>query len=171
MNKNYKQIDIYTTNTAHLDHQPLSFVSLLLDKSLSMLVPFPATRISCNVFPNLSAPNLVYFVPPFHVLPYLIYVLTANLSLSFSCKYFQVYGAAVSFYESYPEEKLTPQQKKSLNLDKKGNSPKKAPSYSVHTNKCVCLLSHWPFFDAFKKFLSFIYRISVSGPHTIPLER
>ncbi|XP_038076059.1 C-myc promoter-binding protein-like [Patiria miniata] len=80
------------------------------------------------------------------------------------------YGAAVAFYEGYPEEKLTPQQQKDLGLKpfKKNNTKL---TYSVHTNKCVCLLSRWPFFDAFKKFLTFIYRLSLSGPHTIPIER
>jgi hypothetical protein len=42
---------------------------------------------------------------------------------------------------------------------------------TVHTNKCICLLSHWPFFDAFRKFLTFLYRYSISGPHALPLEK
>ena len=37
-------------------------------------------------------------------------------------------------------------------------------------NKCICLLSHWPFFSAFRAFLSFLYRLSVSR-NSIPLER
>ena len=81
----------------------------------------------------------------------------------------QVYGAAVTFYEGYPEEKLTPQQRKDLGI--KPEKKNVTLNYSVHTNKCVCLLSRWPFFDAFKKFLTFIYRLSISGPHTIPIER
>lgn len=40
----------------------------------------------------------------------------------------------------------------------------------VHSNKSICVLSHWPFFEAFKKFLSSLYRISVST-QPIPLER
>ncbi|XP_033633840.1 C-myc promoter-binding protein-like isoform X2 [Asterias rubens] len=81
----------------------------------------------------------------------------------------KVYGAAVTFYEGYPEEKLTPQQRKDLGI--KPEKKNVTLNYSVHTNKCVCLLSRWPFFDAFKKFLTFIYRLSISGPHTIPIER
>ena len=43
--------------------------------------------------------------------------------------------------------------------------------YIVHTNKCLCVLSHYPFFDAFRKFLLAIYRLSISGSQAIPLER
>ena len=34
----------------------------------------------------------------------------------------------------------------------------------------MCVLSHWPFFEAFKKFLSQLYRISVSA-QPLPIER
>ena len=43
--------------------------------------------------------------------------------------------------------------------------------FIVHTNKCICVLSHYPFFDAFKKFLLAIYRLSISGSQSVPLER
>ncbi|XP_033107544.1 DENN domain-containing protein 4B-like isoform X2 [Anneissia japonica] len=78
----------------------------------------------------------------------------------------KIYGAAVTFYETYPEESLTPQQKIALNIKQK-----KEDGYNIHTNKAVCLLSRWPFFEPFKKFLSFLYRLSISGPHVIPIER
>nr|XP_054756664.1 C-myc promoter-binding protein-like isoform X1 [Lytechinus pictus] len=82
----------------------------------------------------------------------------------------KVYGAAVTFYENYPEEKLSEQQREALQLKPTNN--KNGPSvYNIHVNKCICLLSHWPFFEAFKKFLSFIYRVSISGPRSIPIER
>ena len=38
-------------------------------------------------------------------------------------------------------------------------------------SKCICLLSQWPFFDAFEKFLFFIYKRLLMGPFDIPLER
>ncbi|PIK51113.1 putative C-myc promoter-binding protein [Apostichopus japonicus] len=76
----------------------------------------------------------------------------------------KVYGAGVTFYESYPENNLTDQQRESFHM-------KESQSYSIHTNKCICILSRWPFFDAFKKFLTFIYRLSLSGPLTVPIER
>ncbi|XP_064618735.1 C-myc promoter-binding protein-like isoform X2 [Lineus longissimus] len=96
-----------------------------------------------------------------HPLPvFSTFILTGNFE--------KLYGAAITFYEEYPEEKLTELQKRLLGL----RGPKSAHSHqTVHINKSICLLSHWPFFDAFKKFLSYLYRISIVGPHTVPLER
>ncbi|XP_069480351.1 C-myc promoter-binding protein isoform X3 [Ambystoma mexicanum] len=81
----------------------------------------------------------------------------------------KVYGAAIQFYEPYAGELLTPKQRSQLSL----NTPsgKSDASKMVHANKCICLLSHWPFFDAFKKFLTFLYRYSISGPHVLPIEK
>ncbi|XP_040885380.1 C-myc promoter-binding protein-like isoform X2 [Toxotes jaculatrix] len=96
----------------------------------------------------------------------------------------KVYGAAIQFYEPYPQECLTDQQLSQLGLQ--GQDPHKPFSssataastdssttdpYLVYTNKCICLLSHWPFFDAFRKFLTFLYRYSISGPHALPIEK
>nr|XP_033507212.1 C-myc promoter-binding protein-like isoform X7 [Epinephelus lanceolatus] len=100
----------------------------------------------------------------------------------------KVYGAAIQFYEPFPQECLTDQQRSQLGLlnpdppkpssssrtgsatSSTTNSTATAPSL-VHTNKCICLLSHWPFFDAFRKFLTFLYRYSISGPHALPIEK
>ncbi|XP_051836788.1 C-myc promoter-binding protein isoform X1 [Antechinus flavipes] len=82
----------------------------------------------------------------------------------------KVYGAAIQFYESYPEENLTEKQRFHLGLTS-STEEKSDSSKTVHTNKCICLLSHWPFFDAFKKFLTFLYRYSISGPHVLPIEK
>ncbi|XP_029935994.1 C-myc promoter-binding protein-like isoform X2 [Myripristis murdjan] len=94
----------------------------------------------------------------------------------------KVYGAAIQFYEPYPQECLTDKQRSQLGL--LAPDPHKpfsnatsaatnntSSSCSVHTNKCICLLSHWPFFDAFRKFLTFLYRYSISGPHALPIEK
>ncbi|XP_057692439.1 C-myc promoter-binding protein-like isoform X1 [Corythoichthys intestinalis] len=96
----------------------------------------------------------------------------------------KVYGAAIQFYEPYPQECLTDQQSSQLgllNTDTPKASPcnsptdvthnTTSPTCSVYTNKCICLLSHWPFFDAFRKFLTFLYRYSISGPHALPIEK
>ncbi|XP_078144118.1 C-myc promoter-binding protein-like [Centroberyx gerrardi] len=91
----------------------------------------------------------------------------------------KVYGAAIQFYEPYPLECLTDQQCSQLGLlapEPRKPSPAPSPTTgpaprSVHTNKCICLLSHWPFFDAFRKFLTFLYRYSISGPHALPIEK
>ncbi|NXW50011.1 MYCPP protein, partial [Nyctiprogne leucopyga] len=82
----------------------------------------------------------------------------------------QVYGAAIQFYELYPEENLTEKQKSQLGLAAAVEG-KSDTCRTVQTNKCICLLSHWPFFDAFKKFLTFLYRYSISGPHVLPIEK
>ncbi|XP_054625647.1 C-myc promoter-binding protein-like isoform X2 [Dunckerocampus dactyliophorus] len=97
----------------------------------------------------------------------------------------KVYGAAIQFYEPYPQECLTDQQSTQLGLlntdPHKPSSPcnssadvtnsTTSSTCSVYTNKCICLLSHWPFFDAFRKFLTFLYRYSISGPHALPIEK
>ncbi|KAJ7403685.1 DENN domain containing 4A [Pitangus sulphuratus] len=80
-----------------------------------------------------------------------------------------VYGAAIQFYELYPEENLTEKQRSQLGLAAAAEG-KSDTCRTVQTNKCICLLSHWPFFDAFKKFLTFLYRYSISGPHVLPIE-
>ncbi|XP_051952689.1 C-myc promoter-binding protein isoform X1 [Xyrauchen texanus] len=81
----------------------------------------------------------------------------------------KVYGAAIQFYEPYPEDHLTDKQRSQLGLQ--DNSLRPDGSMTVHTNKSICLLSHWPFFDAFHNFLTFLYRYSISGPHTLPIEK
>ncbi|KAJ8271275.1 hypothetical protein COCON_G00101340 [Conger conger] len=68
----------------------------------------------------------------------------------------KVYGAAVQFYEPYPVESLTEKQREQL---------------LVYTNKSLCLLSRWPFFLAFRKFLMFLYKLSISSPQPLPIEK
>ncbi|XP_018427850.1 PREDICTED: DENN domain-containing protein 4B [Nanorana parkeri] len=82
----------------------------------------------------------------------------------------KVYGAAIQFYEQYPREDLSEKQSQRLGLisvvDRRPIGNK-----SVQTKKSICVLSHWPFFDVFQKFLTFIYRYSISGPHVLPIEK
>ncbi|XP_064194061.1 C-myc promoter-binding protein-like [Anguilla rostrata] len=81
----------------------------------------------------------------------------------------EVYGAAIQFYEPHPQEHLTEKQRLLLGLvdgERGTGGPR-----TVHALKCICLLSHWPFFDAFRKFLTFLYRYSISGPHALPIEK
>ncbi|KAM9312751.1 C-myc promoter-binding protein [Gastrophryne carolinensis] len=82
----------------------------------------------------------------------------------------KVYGAAVQFYEPYSPEQLTEKQKAQLGMLVNPEG-KLDLSKTIHVSKCICLLSHWPFFDAFKKFLTFLYRYSISGPHVLPIEK
>ncbi|NWS10392.1 DEN4C protein, partial [Pachyramphus minor] len=82
----------------------------------------------------------------------------------------KVYGAAIQFYEPYPRELLTEKQQSQLGLLTTVER-RVITSKSINSNKCICLLSHWPFFEAFRKFLMFIYKLSVSGPHPLPIEK
>ncbi|XP_071449879.1 DENN domain-containing protein Crag isoform X2 [Hetaerina americana] len=78
----------------------------------------------------------------------------------------KVYGSAVTFYERYPPEKLSVDQQKEFNFEVLSENTK-----TVNVNKCICLLSHWPFFDTFEKFLTFLFEMTSNGPHTVPIER
>ncbi|KAJ8385254.1 hypothetical protein AAFF_G00191310 [Aldrovandia affinis] len=82
----------------------------------------------------------------------------------------KVYGAAIQFYEPYPLELLSEKQKIQLGLLTTVEK-KLIPNKPVNTNKCICLLSRWPFFESFRKFLMFLYKLSVSGPHPLPIEK
>ncbi|XP_007423543.1 DENN domain-containing protein 4C isoform X3 [Python bivittatus] len=82
----------------------------------------------------------------------------------------KVYGAAIQFYEPYVQELLNEKQHMQLGL-LTAIERKVVTSKSINSNKCICLLSHWPFFEAFRKFLMFIYKLSVSGPHPLPIEK
>ncbi|XP_013789446.1 DENN domain-containing protein 4C-like [Limulus polyphemus] len=79
----------------------------------------------------------------------------------------KVYGAAVTFYEKYPEEKLSSICKSQLGYMTEDDRNKKG----LHANKAICILSRWPFFDTFEKFLLFLHQTSITGPHRVPLER
>ncbi|XP_029909890.1 C-myc promoter-binding protein isoform X2 [Myripristis murdjan] len=81
----------------------------------------------------------------------------------------KVYGAAIQFYEPYPEESLTERQCSQLGFHSSNLGPD--GTRSIHSNKSICLLSHWPFFQSFRSFLTFLYRYSISGPHALPIEK
>lgn len=62
----------------------------------------------------------------------------------------KVYGSAVTFYETFDEEQLTDEQRELLEY-------KPEDGFDLHVNKSICVLSHWPFSDAFEKWLHFLY--------------
>ncbi|KAM6294163.1 DENN domain-containing protein 4B [Aegotheles albertisi] len=81
----------------------------------------------------------------------------------------KVYGAAIQFHEAFPRERLS--EKQSLRLGLLSVVDRRpVGGRSLQTRKSICVLSHWPFFEVFRKFLMFIYRYSISGPHVLPLE-
>ncbi|KAM9854063.1 C-myc promoter-binding protein [Aulostomus maculatus] len=81
----------------------------------------------------------------------------------------KVYGAAIQFYEPYSEENLSERQLSQLGLTSSALRPD--GTRSVYSNKSICLLSHWPFFQSFRSFLTFLFRYSISGPHALPIEK
>ena len=95
-----------------------------------------------------------------HPLPvFSTFVLTSDMGV-------KIYGAAIIFYDDFDEKSLTEAQQQSIGLQVKGR-----PAGTLHQNKSICFLSRWPFFDAMRSLLLYIYRISVSGPQPVPIER
>lgn len=82
----------------------------------------------------------------------------------------QVYGAAIQFYESFPRELLSERQSVRLGLLSVVDR-RPITNRSLQVKKSICVLSQWPFFNVFQKFLTFIYRYSVSGAQVLPLEK
>ncbi|XP_068425488.1 DENN domain-containing protein 4B isoform X2 [Clinocottus analis] len=82
----------------------------------------------------------------------------------------KVYGAAIQFYESFCRELLSERQSVRLGLLSVVDR-RPITSRSLQVKKSICVLSHWPFFTVFQKFLTFVYRYSISGPHVLPLEK
>lgn len=82
----------------------------------------------------------------------------------------KVYGAAIQFYESFPRDVLTEQQSVRLGLLSVVDR-RPITNRSLQVKKSICVLSHWPFFNVFQKFLTFVYRYSISGPHVLPIEK
>ncbi|XP_056141573.1 DENN domain-containing protein 4B-like [Lampris incognitus] len=82
----------------------------------------------------------------------------------------KVYGAAIQFYEAFPREGLSERQSIRLGLLSVVDR-RPITNRTLQVKKSVCVLSHWPFFTVFQKFLTFVYRYSISGPHVLPLEK
>uniref|UniRef100_A0A673JQJ6 UDENN domain-containing protein n=1 Tax=Sinocyclocheilus rhinocerous TaxID=307959 RepID=A0A673JQJ6_9TELE len=82
----------------------------------------------------------------------------------------KVYGAGIQFYEPYPVDGLSEKQKIQLGLVSPVDK-KVIPNRTVNTNKCICLLSRWPFFESFRKFLMFLYKLSANGVNPLPIEK
>ncbi|XP_035392590.1 DENN domain-containing protein 4C isoform X1 [Electrophorus electricus] len=82
----------------------------------------------------------------------------------------KVYGAAIQFYELYSADNLSEKQKIQLGL-LTSVEKKPVPDRTVNTNKCICLLSRWPFFKAFRRFLKFLYKLSANNVDPLPIEK
>lgn len=95
----------------------------------------------------------------------------------------KLYGAAVSFYEHYSKP-LSAEQMEKLGLNPANDYQQKSGSCSdststndpaeqmaFHTMKAICLVSRYPFFNAFKRFLTWLHRMVVIGSYSLPIER
>lgn len=76
----------------------------------------------------------------------------------------KVYGASITFYERCPDSSLSACQMKKLNYDL-------SDAKVVYANKSICVLSHWPFFRTFERFLRFLYKMSLRESRPVPVER
>lgn len=89
------------------------------------------------------------------------FVLTSDTNI-------KVFGAAICFYEIFDDGKLTSYEKECLEYTNDTTNKQ------VYAMKSLCILSRWPFFDTFEKFLFFLYKMSMKSqvePLNIPLEK
>lgn len=78
----------------------------------------------------------------------------------------KVYGSALTFYENFPQENITEEQKELLGLTEENDS------HVLHVNKSICILSHWPFAEDFQTWLFYLYQMVIQGvPTPVPVER
>jgi len=99
-----------------------------------------------------------------HPLPvFSTFVLTSDVGL-------RIYGAAIVFYDDFDSKQLSDEQLRLFGLAS-STRPDQGCGWSLHQNRAICFLSRWPFFEAMRGLLLYIYRISVSGPQPVPLER
>ena len=78
----------------------------------------------------------------------------------------KVYGSALSFYEPFDQSLLSLDQKSRLGLVGSNETDPQSHNSKQETyaTKSICILSRWPFFDCFEKFLAFLHKL-VFNPH------
>jgi hypothetical protein len=79
-----------------------------------------------------------------------------------------IYGGGVTFFEEFDTAMMT---KEVTQLIAQQQVVHPDSRVVPQTNRCICLLSRFPFFEAFRKFLLSLYRLTVSGAQNIPIER
>ncbi|KAI1733001.1 DENN (AEX-3) domain-containing protein [Ditylenchus destructor] len=86
------------------------------------------------------------------------------------------YGASLTFFEKYPKP-LTEVQLEALERSNatEHESQRAANDSTIgmtyYGNKSICIVSRYPFFESYRRFLYFIYSLSTSGPQKLPIER
>lgn len=92
--------------------------------------------------------------------------LFSTFVLTVSDAKYKVYGFAVTFYERFPKDKLSPEQKELLEYEDNDDN------FTLNVNKSICLLSHFPFSLDFQEWLLFLHSlVQSSEPQPIPVER
>ncbi len=71
-------------------------------------------------------------------------------------------------YEEFDRQKLAESELQLLGIK---DDAEDAEEKTVQATKCICLLSRFPFFQTFKKFLKYLFHIALSGAHNVPMER
>lgn len=71
----------------------------------------------------------------------------------------KVYGSVLSFYEPFEDSILTEDQKTRLETDEKYSYDGEETQSQTYAIKSICILSRWPFFECFDKFLLFLHRL------------
>ncbi|XP_045468065.1 DENN domain-containing protein Crag [Harmonia axyridis] len=76
----------------------------------------------------------------------------------------KIYGSAITFYEEFPKNQLTKEQKEILEYEDDSDKV-------LNVNKSICVLSHWPFSDTFMSWLYFLYDVVCGNkPQLVPIE-
>ena len=98
-----------------------------------------------------------------HPLPvFSTFVLTSDVGL-------KMYGAAIAFYDDFDASQLSDEQLELSSIALAREDEKSG--WTLHQNRSICFLSQWPFYEAMRGLLLYMYRISVSGQQPVPLER
>lgn len=92
----------------------------------------------------------------------------------------KIYGTAISFHEIFEDTCLNHYQKFCLGLIDADDKYSKPEGRELFVTKSICILSRWPFFDCFEKFLLFLYKLvfnianqsasEISSGRRVPLE-
>jgi hypothetical protein len=145
----------------HVDHSYLPFPNEVASFGLPM-------GASIESWPKTIESNSHYLRPSFST-----FVLNVNSEDGVVME--KVYGTALNFYEDFDESKLIRVQKLLFNTLVGENQ---TATRDLHSIKCLILLSRFPLFDTFKKFLLFIFEkysrkesTILANEIVIPIER
>jgi hypothetical protein len=144
----------------HQDHIDLFFPSEVAMFGLPMGAVIESWPTNSSTTSINSAPNITSQLKPVFS-TFILNVTTEDGPVAE-----KVYGASLMFYESYDPSKLTNNQLLQLQYTE--------TTSSLHSNKCILLLSRHALFEVFREFLSFLHtqytKAFSSAEDIIPLE-